>query len=177
MSRSARSHSWLCPFKPPTPGAERRCMAIVLLLFCQSPVILYQSVLLVNLYWHLIDLRIDCERNCYYLIETKTSILDTFPWEFIYDVFILGLDWRKTWSTFTGFKLLSRKTLQHQWEWSRHWIHLHKIDRKCKMQSTQGGGGRSNHIWCWNSCCLQRCWICTGRILHQTLVPYQNMCI
>ena len=45
------------------------------------------------------------------------------------------------------------------------------------MQSTQGGGGRSSHIWCWNSCCLQRCWICTGRILHQTLVPYQIMCI
>ena len=56
-------------------------VAIVLLLFCPSPVILYQPVLLMNLYWHLIDLRIDFERICYYLIEKKTSIQNTFPWE------------------------------------------------------------------------------------------------
>ena len=49
-------------------------VAIVLLLFCLSPVIVYQPVLLVNLYWHLMDLRTDFERICYYLIETKTSI-------------------------------------------------------------------------------------------------------
>ena len=43
------------------------------------------------------------------------------------------------------FKLLSRKTLQHQWEWSGHRIHLHKIDRNNQMHSTQGGGSRRNH--------------------------------
>ena len=41
---------------------ERSCIAIVLFLFSPSPVILYQPVLLVNLHWLLIDLRIDFKR-------------------------------------------------------------------------------------------------------------------
>ena len=59
--------------KAPT-CAERSCITIVLLLFCPSPVILYQPVLHVNLHWLLNDLRIDLKRLFHYLIETKTSI-------------------------------------------------------------------------------------------------------
>ena len=137
--------------------------------------------LLVNLYWLLIDLRIDfkiifltvfIKRICCYLIETKTSIKNTFLWESTKlrsYMYLYCLDWQ-TWSTFTGFKLLSRKTLQHQWEWSAYWIRLHKIYRKNETQSTQGGGGRSRHSWCRDSDCLQRCPICAGRVLHQRLV-------
>ena len=55
--------------KAPT-FAERRCIAIVLLLFCPSPVILYPPVLLVNLHWLLNDLRIDFKRICHYLIQS-----------------------------------------------------------------------------------------------------------
>ena len=144
--------------------------------------------LLVNLHWLLIDLRIDLKtiflkvfikRIFCYLIETKTSI-KTLLWESTKPrpyMYFYCLDWQ-TWSTFTGFKVLStsRKTLQHQWEWIGSWIHQHKIDRKNEMQSTQGEGGRKRHSMWWNSGCLQRCCVCVGRVRHQRMVPYQNMC-
>ena len=81
--------------KAPT-CAERSCIAIVLLLFCPSSVILYQPALLVNLHWNLVDLGIDFKRICYYLIESKTSIILKHFHLGVYEtasihVFILGL--------------------------------------------------------------------------------------
>ena len=146
-----------------------------------------RTQLLVNLHWLLIDLRIDFKiiflpvfvkknllLNWNENLHLKHFPLGVYETAFIY-VFILGLDWQ-TWSTFTGFKLLSRKTLQHQWEWSRYWIHLHKIDRSDQMQSTPGGGGSCRRRRCRNCRCLQRCWICIGRVRYQRMAPYQNMC-
>ena len=119
-----------------------------------------------------IFLTVFIKRICCYLIETKTTINDNFLWESTKRrryMYLYCLDWQ-TWSTFTEFKLLSRKTLQHQWEWNSGWIHLHKIYRKRKMQSTQEEGGRRSHSMCRNCGCLQRCWICAGRVRHQSLV-------
>ena len=64
--------------KAPT-FADSSCIAIVLLLFYPSPVILYQPVLLVNLDWLLNDLRIDFKRICHYLIQSLlTAFIDVF---------------------------------------------------------------------------------------------------
>ena len=150
--------------------AERSCMPIVLLLLlpkschiasacssCESslapdrsPNWFYKNLLL-----------LDWNKN----LHLKHFPLGVYETASIY-VFILGLDWQK------GSTLLSRKTLQHQWEWICSWIHSHKIYRTHQMQSSQGAGGRYRHKRCRNCGCLQRCWICTGQILHQRLVRH-----
>ena len=75
--------------KAPT-WAERSCMSIVLfLLFCPaSSVILYQSVLLVNLHWLLVDLRTD---NLLLPLVLKHFPLGVYETASIYVFILLGL--------------------------------------------------------------------------------------
>ena len=159
--------------KAPT-CAERSCMAIVLLLFYLSPVLFFlwsfpgslsiSELILKAFVITLLKRKHPFNSLSFGSLLNRVHICIYTAWIGRRDLPLPGLSCCLVkYFNISGSELVAGSTRI-------------KICRNNQMQSTQGGGGRCNHSRCRNCCCLQRCWICAGRPLHQRLVRIWNMC-